>query len=110
MVKRPKRSKNKSKFSVKETRLSTVFGTALGFISVVTVVLLLYLTFSSGGEASVSYAFAGMLASIFSVVGVVLSILCINDHYQHHFWGWIGIITNSIALLSMAGILYLGML
>ncbi len=110
MAKKPKRPKNKSKFSVKETKLFTVFGVILGLISVVTVVLLLVLTFRRGGEANISYAFAGLLASIFSVAGLILSILCMNDHYQHHFLGWIGLITNGFALLSMAGILYLGML
>lgn len=109
MAKKPKRPKNKSKFSVKETKLPTVFGMCLGIISLVTVVLLLYLTYRQGGEASISYAFAGLLASIFSVVGLILSILCINDHYQHHFIGWIGIVLNGIAVLSMAGILYMGM-
>lgn len=110
MAKRSKRPKNKSKFSVKETKLPTVFGVVLGIISVVTVLLLLYLTFKQGGEASISYAFAGLLASVFSVLGLVLSILCINDHYQHHLLGWIGLATNGVALLSMAGILYLGMM
>lgn len=110
MAKRSKGPRGKSKFTVKETRLSTIFGASLGVISVCTVLLLLYLTFMHGGEASISYAFAGFLASVFSVTGLVLSILCIIDHYQRHFMGWFGIVTNSIALMSMAGILYLGML
>lgn len=110
MGKRSKRPKRKTKFSVKETRPFTVFGAALGAISLVTVIALVYLTFAAGGEASVSYAFAGLLASIFSVSGLVLSILCMNDPYQPHTMGWFGMITSSIAVLSMAGILYLGML
>ena len=110
MAKRSKGPGGKSKFTVKETKLSTTFGAALGIISVCTVLVLVYLTFMRGGEASISYAFAGFLASVFSVTGLVLSILCIIDHYQHHFMGWIGLMTNSVAVLSMAGILYLGML
>ena len=110
MTKRSKRPKGKSKFTVKETKLSTMFGTALGIISIITVVLLLYLTFVRGGEATISYGFAGILASVFSVTGLILSILCINDHYQPHMLGWVGLVTNGIAALSMAGILYLGML
>ena len=109
MVKRSGKHRNKTKFSVKETKLPTVFGAALGIISVATVLTLLYLTFVRGGEATVSYAFAGMLASIFSVTGLVLSILCLNDHYQPHMLGWMGLLTNGIEALSMAGILYLGM-
>lgn len=105
-----KRPKGKTKFSVKETKLATIFGASLGIISVVAVLLILYLTFARGGEASVSYAFAGLLTSIFSVTGLVLSILCLNDHYQQHLLGWIGLLSNGVALLSMAGILYLGML
>ena len=68
MTKRSKRPKGKSKFTVKETKLSTMFGSALGFISLITVILLLYLTFIRGGEATISYGFAGILASIFSVL------------------------------------------
>ena len=110
MTKRSKRPNGKSKFTVKETKLSTIFGAALGVISMVTVLLLLYLTFARGGEATLSYGFAGVLASVFSVTGLVLSILCINDHYQPHTLGWLGLVTNGIATLSMASILYLGML
>lgn len=105
-----KRPKGKTKFSVKETKLPTVFGASLGVISLAAVLLILYLTFKRGGEASVSFAFAGFLASVFSVTGWILSVLCLNDHYQPHFLGWIGLIANSTALLAMAGILYLGML
>lgn len=110
MARRSKRPKGKSKFTVKETRLSTILGASLGVISMVTVLLLLYLTFLRGGEATLSYGFAGILASVFSVTGLILSILCINDHYQPHMLGWVGLVTNGIAALSMAGILYLGML
>ena len=110
MARMSKRSKAKSKFTVKETKLSTIFGASLGVISACTVLLLVCLTFARGGEASISYAFAGLLASVFSIIGVVLSILCILDHYQRHFLGWLGIVTNGITLLSMAGILCLGML
>ncbi len=110
MAKRPKRPKTKSKFSVKENKLSTILGVALGIISIITVLLLVYLTFRRGGEASVSFAFAGLLASVFSLVGFLLSFLCVNDHYQHHWLGWIGMLTNGVGLATMAGILYLGML
>ena len=109
MAKRPRKPKNKSKFSVKETKLSTVFGFSLGIISVVTVILLLILTYRNDGAVSLSYALAGLLASVFSVLGLILSILCIIDHYQHHLIGWIGILLNAVAALSMAGILYTGM-
>lgn len=109
MATRSRRHKNKTKFSVKETKLPTIFGAALGVISVATVLALLYLTFARGGEATVSYAFAGVLASIFSVTGLILSIFCLNDHYQQHTLGWLGLLTNGIAVLAMAGILYLGM-
>lgn len=109
MAKRARRLRNKTKFSVKETKLPTMFGAALGIISVLTVLALLYLTFASGGEATVSYAFAGLLASVFSVTGLILSFLCLNDHYQPHMIGWLGLLTNGVAALAMAGILYLGM-
>ncbi len=110
MAKRWGRRRNKTKFSVKETRQPTMFGVALGVISAATVLALLYLTFVRGGEATLSYAFAGMLASIFSVTGLILSILCLNDHYQPHVLGWVGLVTNGIAALAMAGIVYLGMI
>ena len=109
MAKRPRKPKNKSKFSVKETKLPTYFGFSLGIISIVTVILLLILTYRQDVVVSLSYALAGLLASVFSVLGLILSILCIIDHYQHHLIGWIGILLNAVAALSMAGILYTGM-
>ena len=105
----PKKARRKIKFSVKETKLSTIFGAVLGLISLLTVVGVIYLTFLANGEATVSYAFAGFLASIFSVAGLVLSILCMNDQYQPHTLGWLGLITNGLSLVIMAIILYFGM-
>lgn len=105
-----KGARRKTKFSVKEVKLPTIFGASLGGISLSAVMALVYLTFNRGGEATLSYAFAGLLASIFSIAGLVLSILCINDQYQRHGWGWFGCLTNGLAAASMAGILYLGML
>lgn len=110
MAARSKRPKRRTKFTVKETRLTTIFGASLGVISLVTVLLVLYLTFQRGGEATFSYGFAGVLASIFSVTALILSILCLSDDYQPHTLGWLGLITGGIAAASMAGILYLGML
>ena len=66
-------------------------------------------TFLANGEATASYAFAGFLASAFSVAGLVLSILCMNDQYQPHALGWVGLVTNGFALLDMVVILYFGM-
>lgn len=110
MAKKPKWRKYKTKFSVKTTKLLTVFGLILGMISVMTVLALLYMTFSRGGEATLSYAFAGALTSVFSLVGLILSIFCLSDHYQTHMVGWCGFLLNGAALLAMAGILYLGMM
>lgn len=110
MAIRSKRPKGKSKFTVKKVRLTTVFGASLGVISVVSVLLLLYLTFLKDGQATLSYGLAGALTSVFSVTGLIISILCINDHYQPHRLGWVGLFTNGAAALAMVGILYLGML
>ncbi len=109
MLSGSKRPKKKTKFSVKETKEITILGVAFGIISVVTVLLLLYLTFLRDGNATLSFAFAGLFASILSVIGLIFSFLCLIDHYQQHFWGWIGFAANGIAVLSMAGILYLGL-
>ena len=62
MARRSKRPKGKSKFTVKETKLPTILGASLGVISMITVLLLLYLTFLRGGEATLSYGFAGICA------------------------------------------------
>lgn len=109
MQKSPKKVKRKIKFSVKETKASTAFGAALGIISVLTVMIMIQMAFLANGEATLSYAFAGLLATIFSVAGLVLSILCMNDEYQPHTFGWIGLVTNGLSLVAMAIILCLGM-
>lgn len=109
MAERRRGRRSKIKFSVKAIRQSTILGVNLGIISILAVVAVLYLVFISGREATLSYAFAGLLVSFFSVTGLILSILCLNDHYQPHFLGWVGFLTNGIAVLVMAGILYLGM-
>lgn len=108
MKKKAKKSKEKVKFTVKETKEWAAFGASLGIMSMIAIVVLLYLTFINGGQASISYAFAGFLVCVFSVLGLILSILCLADDYQHHLQGWIGLAANGTAVLLMAGILYLG--
>lgn len=110
MKRKAKKPRQKSKFTVKETKQRTTFGASLGIISVAAIFLLLYRTFVNDGQASISYAFAALLVCLFSVAGLILSILCLADDYQQHLPGWIGLITNGMALLAVSGILYLGML
>lgn len=110
MAEKLKRPKGKYKFSAKETKPVSVMGAVLGALSLITLLLLILLTFLRGGEATISYAFAGLLASLFSVAGLILSILCVHDAYQYHLPGWIGMITSGVSLAALAGILYLGMM
>lgn len=84
--------------------------TILGIISVASLGIVVYLTYLQGGEATVGYGVTGLLATIFSIVGLGLGIVTVRDKSYYRLFPWLGVVLNLVVLGSISLILYLGSL
>lgn len=80
----------------------------LGIISLGSVLLVVYLTSRAGGEAANGYGVTGLLATLFSFVGLILGILTVRENVYYRFFPILGTILNVLCLVSISMILYLG--
>ena len=82
--------------------------TILGMISLASLCAVVYLTYLSGGEAPNGYGVTGILATIFSFVGLVLGIITVRDKSYYRLFPWLGVILNLLVLGGISLILYMG--
>lgn len=82
--------------------------TILGVISNGSIAAVLYLAYLKDGEVPMSYGLTGLLAAIFSVVGLVLGVLAIQEKEVFKLFPVLGILLNLVALLLLMFIVQLG--
>ena len=82
--------------------------TILGIISIASLVIVVFLTYISAGEAPLGYGITGLLATVFSVIGLGLSIVTFQDRQFYRVFPVLGIGLNLIALGGISLILYVG--
>ena len=80
----------------------------LGIISLVSLGIVVFRTYQNGGEATVGYGLTGVLATIFSMVGLLLGILTVKDKSYYPFFPILGIVLNILAFAFVSAILYVG--
>ena len=80
----------------------------LGIISLVSLCIVVFRTYQSGGEATVGYGLTGILATIFSLIGLLLGILTVRDKTYYRITPVIGILLNLLAFAFVSVILYVG--
>lgn len=80
----------------------------LGVISLAALVTVVFFSYRSGGEAAVKYGFTGALATVFSLVGVILGVLTVCDRSYYRFFPVLGVMLNVMALGGVSMILYAG--
>ena len=86
-----------------------VMSAILGCISVVTLGCAVFFTYRDGGQAQVKYAAAAMLAAVFSVAGFILGIQSRFERDIFKLFPNIGIILNSLAIVSVIMIIVMGL-
>ena len=96
------------KFTNKKHSEKAVMSTVFGVLSLISLVVVIYLSYSKAGEAPVSYGFSGILILIFAVVGLVLGVLALQEKEQFLFFGRLGCLLNGLALAGISGVLYAG--
>lgn len=80
----------------------------LGIISLAALVTVVFFSYRSGGEAAVKYGFTGVLAMVFSLIGMVLGVLTTCNRNYYRFFPVLGVVLNLIALGGVSLILYAG--
>ena len=76
--------------------------TILGVISNASLGIVIYLSYLSGGNAPISYGLTGLLAMLFSMVGLILGVLTVREKDIFKLFPVLGILLNLIALGILA--------
>lgn len=85
-----------------------IMSTILGTISCVSLVIVVYMTYLREGAATVGYGVTGLLATLFSVVGLTLGIITAREKDYYRLFPRLGIGLNLLALASISFLLYFG--
>lgn len=80
----------------------------LGIISIASLSIVVYLTYLADGRAQNGYGLTGLLAAIFSFIGLGLGIATVRDKSYYRLFPWLGVILNCLSLGGISLILYLG--
>lgn len=76
--------------------------TVLGVISNASLGIVLYLAYLSGGNAPLSYGLTGLLAALFSLVGLVLGLFTVREKDTFKLFPVLGVLLNLTALGILA--------
>lgn len=82
--------------------------TILGLISIASLAIVLYLAYKRGGDVPVSYGLTGFFAMIFSVVGLVLGGVTVQEKEAFKLFPVMGIVLNLLALGFLVFLVQLG--
>jgi len=96
------------KFTNKRHSQKAVMSTVFGILSLISLVLVIYLSYTRAGDAPVSYGISGILILLFAVAGLVLGVLALQEKDQYVFFSRLGCLLNTLALLGISGVLYAG--
>ena len=82
--------------------------TILGVISLVSLGIVTYLSYSQGGVMHGGYGVTGVLATVYSLIGLILGVRALRDMEIFRFFPVLGTILNVISLGGISFLLYLG--
>ena len=85
-----------------------IMSAVLGIISNGSLGIVIYLTYLNGGNAPLSYGLTGLLATVFSLIGLVLGVLTVQEKDRFKLFPIAGIILNLIALGILVFLVQLG--
>ncbi len=93
-------------FTNKKNSNRALMAVVLGVISLMSLGGVVFLAYQSGGDALVSYGFTGFLAAIYSLVGLLLGIVTVQNKNYYRLLPVLGILLNLLALAAVSLILY----
>ena len=95
-------------FTNKKHSDKAIASVILGTISNISLGIVIYMTYLKNGEALEGYGVTGLLATCFSLIGLILGIATVRDKQNYKVFPWLGTLLNLFALSCVAFILYLG--
>ena len=95
-------------FTNKKHSDKAIMSMILCIISLISMIIVIYLTYKNGGNAKGGYGVTGLLATIFSVVGLVLGIVTLKEKENYKLFPCLGTVFNSVVLIGIGCLLYLG--
>lgn len=96
------------KFTNRKHPKRAVMGTILGVISLVSLGLVIYLSYINGGTNPGSAGMTGLLITLFSMTGLVLGIITVMERERYPLFPVLAIVLNIAALSGISLILYAG--
>ena len=81
---------------------------SLGLISVISTLLMIYLTYLNGGQAQLRYGAVVFVCLIFAVTGLILAILSRREPDTWYFFSYLGMVLNGLVLAGCFLMMYLG--
>ena len=85
-----------------------IMGTILGIISLISLCLVIYLSYANGGTNPGSAGMTGILITLFSITGLILGTITIMERDRYPLFSVLAIVLNIIALGGISLILYAG--
>ena len=64
---------------------------------------------AKGGEVPAGYGVTGILIALFSVIGLILGLRTVREPEKYHFFAWLGMVLNGLALAGISLVVYAGM-
>ena len=95
-------------FTNKRHSDKAIMSTILGIISLVSLGIVVYLSYTQGGVMHGGYGVTGFLATVYSLVGLVLGIFTLRDKNVYRVFPLLGTILNIAALAGISFLLYFG--
>ena len=85
-------------FTNRKHSLRAIMSTVLGLTSNISLGIVLYMTYLSGGNAPLSYGLTGLLAALYSTVGLILGMLTVREKDTFKVFPLLGTLLNLAAL------------
>ncbi len=86
-----------------------IMSAILGGISLLSFAAVLFLAYKRGGEVPNGYGVTGILIALFSVIGLILGLRTVREPEKYHFFAWLGMVLNGLALAGISLVVYVGM-
>lgn len=84
-----------------------IMSTVFGVLCIVSLIIVLGLSYGSGGDVPVGYGFTGVFATVLSLIGLLLGVMAVREVDRFKLFGWLGILFNGVSLGMISGVLYI---
>lgn len=95
-------------FTNKNYSIKGIMSTILGIMDLVSLVLVVYLSYCNDGVALPRYGSTGVLITVFSLIGLIMAILSKYEPDRFYLFSYLGIGLNILSLIAVSFILFAG--